>query len=115
MGQLAVGDIDRAISATAGTFTGTGVGAAVQIQGRFNASLLSGTSTGTGAWTGNVQIERSFDARLTWTPISADSYGTVASFQWPTSLILTEEEAGVWYRWHCTVFGNGIIPWRLSQ
>jgi hypothetical protein len=88
-----------AVGAT-GTFTGTGVSAAMSpVYGRFNLSI-SGTFSAT------IQVQRSFDGGLTWLVVDI--------FTAPVERVGTDIERGVRYRLQCTTFGSGTVTYRLG-
>jgi hypothetical protein len=110
MGAVPGGGRDRAKSKLEGAFTATGVSAnfSPDIAHDFNISLW-------GTFTATVAVERSFDAGVTWLPVTyadspatALSYTAGASFSWP------EPEDGVQYRLNCT-WASGTVNYRLSQ
>jgi len=74
----------------------------------FNAALW-------GTFTATVKLQRSFDGGTTWLTCSTDSIGTECSFTAGVSLIVTEPERDVLYRWACTAYTSGTINYRISK
>jgi hypothetical protein len=91
-----------------GSFTATGDGPSASFYQDYNITI-SGTFVGT------VALQRSFDGGLTWNNVARDTYGTIATFNAPISLIAFEPENGVSYRLSCTAYTSGTLNWRLSQ
>tara|TARA_R110002072_G_scaffold273239_5_gene433975 strand:+ start:11734 stop:12036 length:303 start_codon:yes stop_codon:yes gene_type:complete len=88
----------------AGTFTGTGAGASIEIWGNFNISL---SALGTNV----VSLQRSFDNGTSWVDVASyDGASDGASIQ----RIVTEVEKGVLYRFNCTTYNSGTVVWRIS-
>ena len=90
-----------------GSFSGTGSGDAVVMIGSFNVSVW-------GTFSATILLERSFDARTTWIPVSFPdgtkiAYGTAGSGAWG------EIEAGVYYRLRCSSYSSGTAYWRISR
>jgi hypothetical protein len=68
------------------------------------------------AWSGTVQLERSFDGGNTWIVCNAGSAGALA--QWtagPISTAFGEPEKQVLYRLNCTAYSSGTINYRISE
>lgn len=85
---------------------GVGFSDSVQVLGEFNASL-SGTFVAT------LEIVRSFDGGLTWSPLTA--LGTSFTFTAPCQELFEETEPGVLYAWRCITYTSGTIKCRISQ
>lgn len=89
------------------------------------SQILAGTDNGaifTGAgiaWTGTVQLERSYDGGNTWIVCNLGAAGALA--QWtagPISLTFGEPEKQLFYRLNCIAYTNvaGLtINYRISQ
>jgi len=86
-----------------GSFAATGTSASfTPIAGRgFNVSLW-------GAFSGSVQLERSFDSGTTWLQAAAARTA-------PDTFVCLDAESGVQYRLNCTVYSSGPINYRVSQ
>lgn len=87
-----------------------------------NAITTSGADanasyTGAGiAWTGTVQIERSFDGGKTWLVCNVGGSGTLAQFTaGPISITFGEPEKNVLYRLNTIAYTSGTINYRISQ
>lgn len=94
-------------------FTFTWSANAVLISGSDNAASFTGAAI---AWTGTVQLERSFDGGLTWLVCNIGGSGQLA--QWtagPITLTFGEPEKQVLYRLNCTALSSGNINYRISQ
>jgi hypothetical protein len=89
-------------------------------------SVISGTDaaavfTGAGiTYTGNIQVERSFDGGSTWIPCNIGGSGVIASYAagTPVSLAFGEPEKGVGYRLNCLAYTsvtNLTITYRMSE
>ena len=78
----------------------------VAFTGLFNLKI-------SGAFSGTVIVESSFDGGTTWVP--NNDKGVAVSFTAPTRELLRNPEAGVLSRVKCIAFANGIIEARLSQ
>jgi len=79
----------------------------VELFGNFNVHI-------TGAFTGSVRLERSFDAGTSWAPLT-DQLGSAVAFTAPVSLVAHEPEEGVRYRANATALTAGTPTIRLSQ
>ena len=102
----------------AGTFTATGVSLEFGCQGAFNVCLY-GPSGPNGNWTGSVQLERSFDGGTTWIICGVGGGGQQAVYTSTgtgsdVSIVVSEPEAGVAYRLHCTSITTSTIHYRMS-
>lgn len=97
------------VPAVTGAFAGTGQSASFgPLVGRpFNISLW-------GTFAATVRLERSFDAGVTWLPLTAQG---IALCVWtgPVSESWEEGEANVLYRLSCTAFSSGPVNYRVSQ
>lgn len=107
---------DQANYVVAGQFTATGQSAIAALYGAFNV-LIYANSGPNGAWTGSVQLERSFDGGTTWI-VCGDALGTSNQAIYATgkdvSRVFAEPERGVLYRLDCTAYTSGTINYRLS-
>ena len=99
--------MSKPIALVAGTFTATGNGLSVPLYGNFNYTL-------SGTWVGTVVLERSYDDGVSWVTTSKPDL-TPASFTAVIDGVGLEPEAGVLYRWRCSVFTSGTIEYRLSR
>jgi hypothetical protein len=90
------------------TFTTTGVSASKTFNGPFNVDI-------DGDGDGTIILERSIDNKATWNPASRDSAGTQASYTAPASVVVTEVQAGIWYRFNCTVLSSGSFICTASK
>lgn len=73
-------------------------------------------------WTGTIQLERSFDGGATWVSAGIGGGGNPAVYTGatqsgaPVSIVVSEPEASVAYRWNCTAYtGPATINYRISQ
>jgi len=107
MGRLAEGAAESARNVRDGSLAGLGTTAWLPFAGRFNLTL------GPDAFTGTVQVERSFDGGATAHPCTQT--GAVRLFTAPATEVLDEPEPGVLYRLRCSAYSAGPIRWRLSQ
>lgn len=64
-------------------------------------------------FSGTITIERSFNGGVTKMPLTALG-ASLFSLTGPFSEILQEDEYGVQYFLHCTVFGSGSMNYRMS-
>lgn len=93
-----------------GVITGTGATSAVEFKdGGGNILLDFGSGAGT------VAIEKSFDGGTTWYTASKDATPTAAIYTQSINGVIDEREQGVFYRFNCTAFTSGSIPFRLSS
>lgn len=93
-----------------GEFTATGQSSWVELRSDFNLSIKGGQGT--------VQVERSFDGGTTVFVVSKNTDGDPASYTLnnnSVSLQGIEPESKVSYRFNCTAYTAGTIPYRLSQ
>lgn len=116
---LASGDAINSVNIPPGTtgtvISGTNVtlSAAAAVTGTDNNATFTGAAI---AWTGTVQLERSFDGGSTWIVCNIGSAGALA--QWtagPISLTFGEPEKEVLYRLNCTALSSANINYRISQ
>jgi hypothetical protein len=107
MGRLATGAEESARNVREGSLAAIGATAWMPFSGRFNLAL------GPAAFTGTVQVERSFDGGATAHPCTQG--GVVQLFTAPATEVLEEPEPGVLYRLNCITYTAGPIAWRLSQ
>lgn len=109
MGMPGIGLPDAAGRVASGTFTGTGVGAALQpaMNRGFNLSIW-------GTFVATITLQRSFDGGTTYIPVTY-SDGTQINYSVPGSGSWQEAESGVLYALNCTAFTSGTVNWRLSQ
>lgn len=68
-----------------------------------------------GTFSATVQLEKSFDAGITWLVCCKDNNGTAASYTGAINLSGFEPEYGVLYRWNCTAYTSGTVNYRISQ
>ena len=82
--------------------------------GTDSAALFTGAAI---AWSGTVQIERSFDGGNTWVVCSTGSAGTPAQYSTgtPVSIVFGEPERFVLYRMNCIAYTSGTINYRISE
>lgn len=85
------------------SFTSTGPGESIELNGPFDVSV----DFTTGAGAGTVVIERSFDDGATWKPKAVASYTSDAEEQ-------GDSPGVVLYRFNCTAYSSGTISTRLS-
>ncbi|HLX18457.1 MAG TPA: hypothetical protein VKS24_24990 [Bradyrhizobium sp.] len=107
---------DRANAVVTGAFSAaTQVSAVFSPMGAFNVAIW-GNSGPNGAWTGSVQLERSFDGGTTWIVCGIGGAGQQAIWATGTdvSFAAGEVEFGMSYRLHCTALSAGPINYRLS-
>lgn len=88
-----------------GTFTATGAGTAIRIEGKANISLQ-------GTFVATCYLERSFNG-TTWEQCTRN--GAPAPFSQPISEVIEEPEGGTYYRWNCTAYTSGTVAWRIAQ
>lgn len=91
-----------------------------------NNSVTTGTDSGAlfvGAgvsYSGQVQLERSFDGGKTWIVCNIGGSGTLAQYPstagtgYPVSLTFGEPERVMLYRLNCISYTSGVINYRLS-
>ena len=109
---------DLANAYMGGSFTATGTSKWFGCQGPFNA-LLWGNGGPNGNWSGTVRLEWTFDGGTTWLVCGIGGSGqqavyTSAGTGSDVSLAIDQVEAGVAFRWNCTVYNSGTINYRLS-
>lgn len=87
-------------------------GNAITVSGADAAAFFTGAG---GAFSGTVQLERSFDGGSTYIPVSLTPAGTTAA-KWTAevSTEFMEPERGVLYRLNATIYSSGTINYRLS-
>ena len=108
MGSLTPGSADLATNVVKGVFNAAGQSASLPFVGSFNAMLW-------GAWLGSTQLERSPDGGTTWIICGIGGGGQEAIYTGPPiSLVVTEPEPGILYRWNCTLLSSGSANYRLS-
>lgn len=107
MGKPAPHGKELAVEVRAGSFTGVGPAAWVQLHDDFNITL-------TGSLSAVVVLERSFDGGDTAVPCCLPDYSELM-FTAPKSFTLNEPERGVLYRFNCVEYAAGPVHWRLSQ
>lgn len=113
---------DRANAVVQGQFTvaqialGAASSAIFMPWGPFNLVLYGGAAPNT-AWTGSAQLERSFDAGVSWQVCGIGGGGQQAVWATGTdvSVVVGEPELGVIYRLRCTVLSVGVLNYRLSM
>lgn len=109
-----------AIMSASATVTAIGKAVSFALAG---SSVLSGTDTNasfTGApiaYSGSVQLERSFDGGSTWIVGNVGGQGNLAVWNLgtPISLLSGEAENTVLLRLNCTSFTSGPINYRISE
>ena len=89
-----------------GAFTAAITGASMCFFGPFNWFIW-------GTFVATIQLERSFDAGVTWVPCTRG--GVNSPVTGPISDVATEPESGMLYRLNCTAYTSGTANWRLSQ
>lgn len=106
---------DQANAVIAGSFEGTGVSAAFVFYGSFNVAIY-GSGGPNGAWSGSVQLERSFNGGATFIVCGVGGGGQQAIYASgvDVSFSANEPEKGVAYQLHCTAYVSGTINYRLS-
>lgn len=107
MGQYATGAVDQAAQILSGSFAATGQSNAIALYGAFNVALW-------GTFSGNAQLQKSFDGGATWIPYGADLTGALPVLSAPVAFRAIESELGINYRLACTAFTSGTINYRLS-
>lgn len=108
MGVPSTGMRDQARGVVSGTFTGTGNGASILVQGRFNIAIW-------GTFSATVAVEKSYDAGATWIAVGRDAAGTAATYTAETSVLTEEPENGVLWRLRCSAYTSGTVNWRISH
>lgn len=98
---------DLAPTVVTGTFVAATSGTSAQFMGPFNIEL-------SGTWVGTVQLERSFDGGTTFVAAAMDTAGTAAAYTTNVSIVVSEPEPGVIYRWRCTAYTSGTVSYRIS-
>ena len=88
-------------------------GAAV-VAGVDTAAVFTGAGV---AYSGTVQLERSFDGGGTWLVCNIGGAGALAQYNsgTPVSLTFGEPEQDVLYRLNCVAYTSGTINYRISQ
>ena len=86
---------------------------AITVSGADAAAVFTGAGV---VYTGNVQLERSFDGGKTFVLCNIGT-GTLAQFNegTPVSVTFGEPEKNVLYRLNCTALSGGNINYRISQ
>lgn len=125
---LAAGQPISGVNVPAGTTVGAISGTNVTLAfppGITNAQVATGADAaalfGGAAWTGSVQLERSFDGGATWVICGVGGAGQGAIYSGATlagqavSIVVGEPERQVLYRWNCTVLSSGTVNYRLSE
>ncbi len=100
MGKPDSAAADAAIALLAGSFTGTGASAALELRGDYNLSL-------SGFGTADVALQRSFDGGVSWNDVD--------SFAGDAEMAGFEAEGGMLYRLNCGAHSAGTIAYRLSR
>ena len=98
------------IPVVTGSFTGTGQSASFGPMGKRGFNYALG---GTG-WSANIQLERYLDAATGWQVLTAAGTA-LTKFTTPCSESSQDDEPGALYRWNCTAYVSGPIPYRISQ
>lgn len=97
------------MGAVTGTFGATGQSASFtpKRDDPFDVSLW-------GTFVATVQLERSFDAGVTWLPVTY-SDGSSRAWTGAVSTDLQETSDGVIFRLNCTSYTSGTVNYRISQ
>ncbi|QHL90671.1 hypothetical protein GVO57_07290 [Sphingomonas changnyeongensis] len=107
MGKLTAGSTDLAAQVDEGALTSAAtVGDAVRVIGRTNVTI-------SGGFVGTLRLERSFDAGVTWVPVTVG--GVPVDFTGPMSEEVDELESGMLYRFRATSLTSGAANWRISR
>ncbi len=92
-----------------GTFTGTGVSASFTAANSYFDAMVTASS-----WAGSsVQLERSFDAGVTFAIVSLDAVGTPAVYTENFNGVGFDPSNAVIYQWNCTAYGGSAISYLL--
>jgi hypothetical protein len=113
---------DQANAVVSGQFQANAVAGAAAFSaifspwGPFNV-VFGATGGPNGAWTGSLQLERSFDGGTTWFVCGLGGAGQQAVWITGTdvSVVFGEPERSVLYRLHATALTVGNVNYRLSQ
>ena len=97
---------DTSNNSTSGAFSAAGASTGIAIRGTYNFSLW-------GTFVATCEVDRSFDLGVTWIGLTA--LGTALTWSGPATEVLSEPEAGVYYRVNCTSWTSGSVNYRLSQ
>jgi hypothetical protein len=99
----------------AGSFALAVAGASIQMRDSFNVAIY-------GVFSATIVLEKSFDRQnvandgaATWSAVSRDIAANPASYTAPTGIVVSEPEAGIYYRLRCSSYVSGTANWRLSQ
>jgi hypothetical protein len=111
--------LDQANVVVSGTFTAAGqVSPAYVLYGVFNLFVYANGGPNA-AWTGSVQLERSFDGGVTWVVCGVGGGGIAQAIYasgLDVSITADEPERGMGYRIHCTALSAGApLNYRLSS
>lgn len=122
---LAVGNAINSVNVPRGTTIGVISGTNVTLKlppGAATSGILAGTdanATFTGAaiaWSGTVQVERSFDGGSTFIVCNIGGAGALAQYTaGPVTFTFGEPERNVLYRLNCIAYSSGTINYRISQ
>lgn len=106
---------DQANAVISGSFVGTGVSSAFVFYGSFNVAIY-GSAGPNGAWSGSVQLEKSYDGGTTFIVCGVGGAGQQAVYAagLDVSFPANELERGVIYHLRCTAYVSGPINYRLS-
>lgn len=102
------------IASACGVFSSAVPGGAtpVGLIGNFNVALIPAA----GGFNGTIVLQKSYaDSGGQWVTVSENATGTAASYTGAVALQMIEFEAGVSYRWNCTVYSSGSCYYRISQ
>ena len=101
---------DQGKNVVSGTFTGTGVSAAIPVCG-FASLLIEGLIA-------TIDVERSTDGGATYHVVSLDAAGTPATFTTASDVAFNgriyESESQVLYRLNCTAYTSDV-NYRLAN
>ena len=99
------------IPVVTGSFTGTGQSSTFGPMAKRGFNFVLG---GGGAFSATIQLERYLDSATGWQPITAN--GTqLFKFTAACSEQSQDDEPSALYRWNCTAYTSGTIPYRISQ
>jgi hypothetical protein len=109
MGRRTPTSDDKTQTFVAGSFTGVNQASGSAIfWGAFNITLE-------GTFNADIQLQRSFDGGVNFTPVSKNTSGEPFLLSIPASLTWAEIEQDVLYRLVCTAYTSGTITYRLSK
>lgn len=125
--KVVAGDPVSSVNVPAGTTIGSVAGNNIVLVLPFGAKAAdiqagvdAAATFGGGAWTGSVQLERTFDGGKTWLVCGVGGGGASAIYSSvnmganPVSIVAAEPEKGVFYRLNCTALSAGSLQYRMS-